>query len=180
MATGPEGFEPPTTWLKARRSTRLTTNPSVPATQHYYNEGKAYKFSETPFKDSPPGPVRGIRKQGPPFNLSGPEKPCAQDWPGIPIEFRERHPGRRGPSVCRHARAPCNPTRRLHAGPALSGEAFPYRRGADQADSGLVRGIFIWLRIWCRRSSWKVMFMFIDLMARAISSPTRARASERL
>ena len=28
MATGPEGFEPPTTWLKARRSTELSYEPT--------------------------------------------------------------------------------------------------------------------------------------------------------
>jgi hypothetical protein len=27
VATGPEGFEPPTTWLKARRSTELSYEP---------------------------------------------------------------------------------------------------------------------------------------------------------
>ena len=27
MVTGPEGFEPPTTWLKARRSTELSYEP---------------------------------------------------------------------------------------------------------------------------------------------------------
>ena len=29
MATGPEGFEPPTTWLKARRSTELSYEPKI-------------------------------------------------------------------------------------------------------------------------------------------------------
>lgn len=29
VATGPEGFEPPTTWLKARRSAELSYEPTV-------------------------------------------------------------------------------------------------------------------------------------------------------
>jgi hypothetical protein len=29
VATGPEGFEPPTTWLKARRSTELSYEPKI-------------------------------------------------------------------------------------------------------------------------------------------------------
>jgi hypothetical protein len=29
VATGPEGFEPPTTWLKARRSTELSYEPNI-------------------------------------------------------------------------------------------------------------------------------------------------------
>ena len=49
VATGPEGFEPPTTWLKARRSTELSYEPNLCYTdqdvQHYNNAKKLYKHS---------------------------------------------------------------------------------------------------------------------------------------
>jgi hypothetical protein len=35
VATGPEGFEPPTTWLKARRSTELSYEPTPILTKMY-------------------------------------------------------------------------------------------------------------------------------------------------
>ena len=48
VATGPEGFEPPTTWLKARRSTELSYEPTLCYTdqdvQHYNNVEKLYKY----------------------------------------------------------------------------------------------------------------------------------------
>ena len=48
VATGPEGFEPPTTWLKARRSTELSYEPNLCYTdqdvQHYNNAQKLYKY----------------------------------------------------------------------------------------------------------------------------------------
>lgn len=97
-----------------------------------------------------------MSKFSPPFIRCGPLDAARRIGPGHPSAYAE---GRHGP--------------RSGAGCA----AFV---GGGHDDSGLVRGTFIWPRIWFRRSSWKVMFMFIDLMARAISSPTRARASERL
>ncbi len=72
VATGPEGFEPPTTWLKARRSTELSDEPRACYTdqdvQHYNNAKKLYKGSPYLCKSTTTG--RETRTPG----LRGPGK----------------------------------------------------------------------------------------------------------
>ena len=58
VATGPEGFEPPTTWLKARRSTELSYEPMLEYNvQRYNNAGKLYKYY--------PGTLRSAKEASP-------------------------------------------------------------------------------------------------------------------
>jgi hypothetical protein len=58
VATGPEGFEPPTTWLKARRSTELSYEPTLEYNvQRYNNAGKLYKYY--------PGAIRSAKETSP-------------------------------------------------------------------------------------------------------------------
>ncbi len=60
VATGPEGFEPPTTWLKARRSTELSYEPTLEYNvQRYNNAGKLYKYY--------PGTIRSAKMDSPPL-----------------------------------------------------------------------------------------------------------------